>query len=103
MIADMESYLRSRRDFAEAPPRLSCRVVLADVCVDAVAVAFTTYILSKGVSTAEMQIVKSAILCDLADLVRLKYGFDLAVTQVRLLPSSQPLVKRGVRRARAVI
>ncbi len=82
IIRDMEAYLRAMPDFAEAPPRQVCRVVLGDVGSDALPINVTAFIASPGVNQAAFERRKSDILCDLADVVTRIHGVPLA------LPSS---------------
>lgn len=73
LLAAMEAYLRGRADFAEAPPRQECRVVLADIGPDALLIAISAFVAVQGptgpVSLALFERRRSDILCTLGGMV----------------------------------
>lgn len=87
LCADMEAYCRGRPDFAEAPPRLNCRVVLGELEHFAVPIEVTTFCRSEGVTQAEMERRRSDVVfrcCELA--VRAGVPLVAPVMEVGLHP-----------------
>jgi MscS family membrane protein len=62
LASALESYCRGREDFAEAPPRVTARVVLGDVGDYALPIHVTTFMAAQGVTLPEFERRKHDIL-----------------------------------------